>query len=468
MNSFRLSMVPFFLLITSVLGLAFSQAGENLPRRQVIEKVSCRLDPSQTYALYLPSTYASDKRWPILYALDAGARGIVPVERFEEAAETYGCIVVGSNNSRNGPVTMVQEALNALLIDTQTRFSVDRQRIYVAGFSGGARAAVQVGLAMDGKIAGILAFGAGFPPDMPPTAETPFAMYLAAGDEDFNFPELQALDRKLRELQVPHFLETFSGGHEWPPALVCTHALEWFELKGMESGIRAKDPLLLQKIYSKTISEAESLQSSGQVYASFARYSALVDFAGLLDDSGLESKIKRLSASAEVRKSRVREKEVETRQKAIDLELIGIYEDLIAGRDRQFSAQKLNGELDRLTIEARRRNHQTRRLAAVRSLSGFWVMLNEETAAALDRKDYKAAVLRLELMSRIRPDNPRIKFNLACLYSVSGRKKEAIKSLEKAVASGFKDVATIDSIQDLEPLRNMPEYQKIIGNLKQP
>jgi tetratricopeptide (TPR) repeat protein len=466
MRSLLRWLISFSFLPFVSIPIGLSQAGQNPPKGETVEKVPCRLDKTQTYSLYLPSNYVPDKHWPILYALDAGARGVVPVERFKEAAETYGYILVGSNNSRNGPVKIVQDAVNALLVDTQTRFSVDLQRVYVAGFSGGARAAVQVGLAMKGKIAGIMAFGAGFPPDMPPTAATPFAMYIAGGDEDFNFPELRALDGTLKELQIPHFFETFRGGHEWPPALVCTHALEWFELQGMKSGIRAKDPLLLKKIHSKTILEAESLQKSGQVYASLARYSALVDFAGLLDDSSLEPETKRLSASAEVRKSRAREKEVETRQKAIDLELIGIYEDLIAGRDRQFSAQKLNGALDRLASEARQRNHETRRLAAARSLSRFWIMLNEETAVALDRQEYNAAILRMELMSRIRPDNPRIKFNLACVYSVGGREKEAMESLEKAVAAGFKDVVTIETIRDLEPLRNLPEYRKIIEDLK--
>src|ERR1700682_4714018 len=77
---------------------------EGIPKGQVVENIVCAGAPDQTYALYLPTTYSPERKWPVLYAFDPGARGKIPVERFKEAAEKFGWIVVGSNNSRNGPV----------------------------------------------------------------------------------------------------------------------------------------------------------------------------------------------------------------------------------------------------------------------------------------------------------------------------------------------------------------------------
>ena len=51
-------------------------------RGVVIEKVSIQSDPAQSYALYLPSSYTPEKKWPILYCFDPLARGSVPVEAF--------------------------------------------------------------------------------------------------------------------------------------------------------------------------------------------------------------------------------------------------------------------------------------------------------------------------------------------------------------------------------------------------
>ncbi len=459
-------LLPFSLLICFSIAAGPPQ-GQDLPRGELVAKVPCRLDASQTYALYLPSNYTPDKQWPILYALDAGARGALPVERFREAAETYGYILAGSNNSRNGPVKIVQDAVNALIVDTRTRFSIDPRRIYVAGFSGGARAAVQVGLAMNGKIAGVLAFGAGFPPDMPPAAPVPFATYLAAGDEDFNFPELRELDGTLQRLQAPHEFETFSGGHEWPPATVCTHSIEWLELQAMKSGIRARDPELIERMYASAYDDAALREKNHQLRESLERASsALRSFSGLRDVADLESIVRRLNQDPEIRRSRSVEKEVETRQRASDRELIGLYQEVINGTERQLAAQRINARLDSLRKDAAQTKSDISRLAATRSLTSCWIMLNEDSSAALERREYGQAALRLELMARIRPENPQIYYHLTRVYSMGGKKKEAVASLRNAVAKGFKDVALLESSPDLEPLRSMPEFQKIIEDLK--
>ena len=77
------------------------QADATLPHGVVIPSVACAAKPEQTYALYLPSQYTPDRRWPVLFAFDPAARGRVAVEVLREAAEKYGYVVAASNNSRN-------------------------------------------------------------------------------------------------------------------------------------------------------------------------------------------------------------------------------------------------------------------------------------------------------------------------------------------------------------------------------
>src|SRR6185436_8890020 len=99
----------------------FCAKAQELPRGKVIEKVVCQTNANHSYALYLPSNYTPEKRWPILYGFDPGARGLMPVERFMKAAEKYGYIVAGSNNSRNGPSVPLSEIVKTLLEDTHAR-----------------------------------------------------------------------------------------------------------------------------------------------------------------------------------------------------------------------------------------------------------------------------------------------------------------------------------------------------------
>src|SRR4051812_41901874 len=129
----------FLLLLTSV------RAAE-IPKGQLMEKVACAADNSQTYALYIPTSFDPAKKFPVLFCFDPGARGKAPVERFQAAAEKFGWIVAGSNNSRNGPWDANATAINAMFTDVNKHLPIDGRRIYVTGLSGGARVACQIAL----------------------------------------------------------------------------------------------------------------------------------------------------------------------------------------------------------------------------------------------------------------------------------------------------------------------------------
>jgi predicted esterase len=185
--------------------------------------VSALADARQSYAVYVPSKYDPSRRWPVLYCLDPGARGWVPVERFAQAAEAEGFLVFGSNNSRNGPVMAAREAIEAMWRDTHHRFAIDDARAYAAGHSGGARMALE--WAMAGGVAGVVAGGAGFGRS-PLPERIPFAIFFAAGTEDFNGPEIFEQSAALARAGRQRWHE-FEGGHEWLPAEAAHDALRF-------------------------------------------------------------------------------------------------------------------------------------------------------------------------------------------------------------------------------------------------
>src|SRR5580765_5850010 len=77
-------------------------AAQGLARGQIVDDVKCTDDATESYSLYLPSAYSPDRPWPLLMGFHPGARGRAIVEKYQAAAERYGYIVAGSNNSRNG------------------------------------------------------------------------------------------------------------------------------------------------------------------------------------------------------------------------------------------------------------------------------------------------------------------------------------------------------------------------------
>jgi len=206
------------LVAASVLG------AQELPRGQVLERVTLRDNEQQSYALYLPSRYSPEHSWPILYCLDPGARGRIPVDRFAQAAEKSGFLVVGSNNSRNAPIAPSLEAIRGMLSDTHARLAIDDSRIYAAGLSGGARLALA--WAQSGGIAGVVASSAGFGSATPKSIA--FRIFATAGVDDFNYDEMYRLSLDLAKSGVPHRFLEFTGGHEWLPAELADEALRFF------------------------------------------------------------------------------------------------------------------------------------------------------------------------------------------------------------------------------------------------
>lgn len=217
-------------------------SGEELARGTVVERVLCAGNAKQSYALYLPTAYSREHTWPILYCLDPGARGRVPVERFAKAAGAAGWIVVGSNNSRNGNPNISREAIDWLVRDTHERFAIDDSHVYAAGFSGGARLALA--WARNGQITGVIACGAAFGEGTIPKDAT-FRVFASAGVDDFNFDEVYGMARDLSRRGVPERFVEFDGGHDWLPEALTAGAIDF--LAGRSAPEAPQPPSPVQK-----------------------------------------------------------------------------------------------------------------------------------------------------------------------------------------------------------------------------
>ena len=123
-------------LIVVLSGPLLAESTEIWPVGRIVPKVECLADSRQSYALYLPTKYRNNQKWPVLFLFEPLARGALPVEIIQKAAENFGFILISSNNSRNGPISPQIDGGNAMWRDVQTRFSIDMKRVYFGGFSG--------------------------------------------------------------------------------------------------------------------------------------------------------------------------------------------------------------------------------------------------------------------------------------------------------------------------------------------
>ena len=294
-------MRKLFLVAVAALLHASAVLAQDLPRGQVIDDVKCAADPAQSYAVYLPSNYSRDRTWSLLIAFHPAARGRAMVDTYRAAAERYGYIVAGSNNSRNGPWSLADASLRAMSADLEQRFSIDVNRLYLTGLSGGARVAMQVALGSK-IVAGVIASSAGYP-DSKPRKSLPFVVFGTAGTEDFNYLELRMLDRALT---TPHRVAIFEGGHTLPPDQVALDAIEWLELQAMKSGRKTRDEALIDRLFDKRRRASAAATNPAMTVHVFR--DLVDDFTGLRDVSAAAAQAAELSKQKDVKSALARER----------------------------------------------------------------------------------------------------------------------------------------------------------------
>lgn len=193
-------------------------------------RVECARAPGKSYALYLPPTWTAERRWPVLYLLDARARGPEAAEPFLPAAGRLGFVVASSNDTvSDGPLEAPMQALFAMLDDTRRRFSLDDARLFFGGFSGGARTAAYYAEVARLPVAGLLLCGAGLLSGQDPKKWRPVPVFATIGEVDFNYYEVRELGRALAARGIPVRVAVFEGGHRWPPEPVASEALTWLD-----------------------------------------------------------------------------------------------------------------------------------------------------------------------------------------------------------------------------------------------
>ena len=347
--------------------IAVTALAQEIPRGEIVDSVKCAADQSQSYSLYLPSHYSKDREWSLILAFDPRGRGRAPVEQYRAAAEQYGYVVAGSNNSRNGPPQVSLDAARAMWSDVVNRFSINPKRMYAAGFSGGARIAMKVAIDSD-QLAGVFASSAGFPPGHR-RSELKFVVFGTMGTEDFNYLEMRQFDQ---ELSSPHRVVVFQGSHEWLPKDLAVDAVEWMEVQAMKAGRSPRDEKLIEKIFVKRAAKASAQKDE---LATWDALNALVaDFRDLKDVSKFAEHAQALERKKSVIDSLNKSHEDEAFEVQISREFSELQEGLLDGPSaRAASLSQLKDRLTRLSQQANDPADSPDRRMARRLMSGIFI-----------------------------------------------------------------------------------------------
>jgi predicted esterase len=90
------------------------------------------------------------------------------------------------------------------------------------------------------------------------------------------------------------------------------------------------------------------------------------------------------------------------------------------------------------------------------------MQLFQKAIEAHNAKDYARFLELTTKAHELDPANPTHVYNMACGYALTGKKSEALKSLEEAIRLGFRDLNLMKSDSDLESIRGEQRFAQLI------
>lgn len=434
------------------------QEDQDLMPGKVYDNITCKNDVTVSYALYLPKSYDSSKRYPVVFAFDAHAKGIQPVDTFKNVADEYGYIIVGSNNSKNGIAWDATSAMyDVLYTDVTTRFSVDKGRVYTAGFSGGSRVASTIAI-MKGGVYGVIGCSGGFPAISEPI-KNKFDYCGIAGELDMNFIEMLTLDKQLDNSSVRHEFLRFIGKHEWPPKRTVEEAFLWLELVAMRDNKKPVNKEFVNKEFQLFEIKNKELQKKKNIYQQYEHYLKTINyFDGLVDLSEIKAKVKGLENTASIKNG------IKTETIAINKELFlqKKYSDYFSSKDLKWWKTEVNN----LEGYTKKPGNQDDKNMVIRLLEYLSLVSYSNSNALISQNRLKEADKFVEIYTIVDPDNSEA-FYLQAFMAVKNNKTEkAISSLERSAELGFSDFNRMERDTVIGKLQNDPKYAAILEMMK--
>ncbi len=449
-----------------------------LPAAGIIHKnLHCRHDSVFSYSLYLPvadsgllsgkdqaakNKTATFSLHPVIFIFDPHADGVLPLTLYRRLADRYGFILVGSNDIENGmSPEEIRKITSALMVEFKTRYPVDSGRIYLMGFSGGARMAALAGLYFQ-KVGGVIGCGAGFNGlNYPPSFQ--FDYFGMAGLGDFNLQEMLSLEKPLQEAGFRLLITTWPGKHAWPPEPEMEKAFRWITLNAMRDGQISRDTGFIAEVYRLASGEISS-ETAIQMMPDAAE-ACKVAISGLNKLYPVQRIEIRLDS---IMKTAVYHRQIKYRESLFrkEEEVKGELMEAIGEKDLRwwkswFSEHAGNGQPG--TGQASQFFHREDTLMNQRIRSFMGLYLYMQAKAEIGKNQNETAEKITLIYELFEPQNPEANYLRAVVYARQDKKERAIEQLKIAKGKGFADQRRLWEQPEFQSLKNEAGFLELAG-----
>ena len=403
-----------------------SGAGKTSVTGKAVERTdSCNLDATNTYEVYIPAGNKAVDKLPLLVILDAHGSGKFALDKFKQGANRYPAVLIASNLIKNG-YEEYEGAIQTLIDDVRKKYPVS-ETVFMTGFSGGARMALDYG--MQHSLNGLIMCGALANQDQIRTLRCP--VISISGMDDFNFIETAQYLFQDQSIPANLKIELTNDSHSWPDSVTLGNALGFLCLSGNDASKPSQQESQL-KIYCQHQQERIKLLKQQGDYlkaALVARYmSSTVPFNS---DASFASTYRDLKANQNyINQMNRLEKclQIEISMRQPYLEAFHTKDTLWWKNEIKTTEDKIRTEQDAYTTDMYRR---IKGFLGIASYSLCKQAVNQQNAEALTKI--------LTIYRMLEPENPDMFYFSAFPYFWTGNTEITLSLLKKALKAGFSD-----------------------------
>jgi len=221
--------------------------GKELNINKIISHNNIITDTTVSFSYFLPKEYNGKDDFPVIFFFDPHGNGNLPLNNYSTLANKHKYIFIGINGIRNGqPVNYTYNIFTTVLSEVKNRFAIDKNRIFTAGFSGGAKLAMIFAQKVPDVI-GVIACGASL--TMSDNTKPDYYYVGIVGDKDFNYLEVQQTLVIYEKLNFDFTSIIFNGEHQWPLINSFDMALNGFDIYSIKTKKISKNKELINNIW---------------------------------------------------------------------------------------------------------------------------------------------------------------------------------------------------------------------------
>jgi hypothetical protein len=413
-------------------------------------ELSCKNNSAANYTVYIPENAVADSVYPVVIFFAPDGKGLTPLEKYKNVADQWKFILVGSNSNKNGmDAALAIETGNSIVDDVKGRFNIDPARIYLSGFSGGARVASGVALSrLD--ITGVIGCSAA-----PPKSLQPLGFIGIAGLGDMNYLELKKFVAAEDGKAGLHELLVFDGKHEWPPVPVMRNAMLMVSLYQPGNAQSGNLNQMSDSLTQYVLESCDTLSSVSCLLESNLLNAAIHAEKNLSSVEKLEVRADKLKSGNCVRNDEQKWRTVEKNES----DLQKLLSESVLTRDTTWWRQNSGKYFE--TNASGLEKYMRSRLRGYVSLLCYTYCKQ-----AFSMNNLHAAEKLVKVYSIVDPENPEWAYMQATLFSQLGMREFVIPSLGIAVALGFNDVTRLQSDPVFASFAQEPGFQQLIAKIQ--